>query len=117
MVKTVLFSPGSVRSPYTNTGFSEKMNVFQVSPSLVLYLPETNKRSLEVVVLEGRPQFLYTSLVAITSGLGKGDLTTGKFMVVPEKQESVRDRQTYHLKSMQTLECHSLLGSPSNLPH
>ena len=39
MVKTVLFSPGSVRSPYTNTGFSEKTNVFQVSPSLVLYLP------------------------------------------------------------------------------
>lgn len=38
MVKMVLFSPGSVRSPYTNTGFSEKMNVFQVSPSLVLYL-------------------------------------------------------------------------------
>lgn len=38
MVNMVLFSPGSVSSPYTNTGFSEKVNVFQVSPSLVLYL-------------------------------------------------------------------------------
>lgn len=50
MVKTVLFSPGSVRSPYTNTGFSEKMNVFQVSPSLVLYLPRCKKRILAVKV-------------------------------------------------------------------
>ena len=67
MVKTVLFSPGSVRSPYTNTGFSEKTNVFQVSPSFVLYLPNVNKRSLEVTVLEGRPQFLHVSLVTTTS--------------------------------------------------
>jgi hypothetical protein len=57
MVKTVLFSPGSVRSPYTNTGFSEKTNVFQVSPSLVLYLPDTSKRRLEVTVLEGSLSF------------------------------------------------------------
>lgn len=37
-VKTVLFSPGSVSNPYTNTGCSENTDVFQVSPSLVLYL-------------------------------------------------------------------------------
>lgn len=44
MVKMVLFSPGSVSSPYTNTGFSEKVNVFQVSPSLVLYLRKKRSR-------------------------------------------------------------------------
>lgn len=48
MVKTVLFSPGSVRSPYTNTGFSEKVNAFQVSPSLVLYLPQGKQGILEM---------------------------------------------------------------------
>lgn len=40
MVNMVLFSPGSVRRPYTNTGFSEKVKTFQVSPSFVLYLQE-----------------------------------------------------------------------------
>jgi len=42
MVKMVLFSPGSVSSPYTNTGFSEKVKDFHVSPSLVLYLQEND---------------------------------------------------------------------------
>lgn len=43
MVKMVLFSPGSVSSPYTNTGFSEKVKDFHVSPSLVLYLQEKDE--------------------------------------------------------------------------
>ena len=45
MVNMVLFSPGSVSRPYTNTGFSEKVNVFQVSPSFVLYLEKEDWES------------------------------------------------------------------------
>lgn len=47
MVNMVLFSPGSVSSPYTNTGFSEKVNVFQVSPSFVLYLEKQDWESCQ----------------------------------------------------------------------
>lgn len=51
MVNMVLFSPGSVSRPYTNTGFSEKVNVFQVSPSFVLYLENEGWESCQGQVL------------------------------------------------------------------
>lgn len=47
MVNMVLFSPGSVSRPYTNTGFSENVNVFQVSPSFVLYLEKEDWESCQ----------------------------------------------------------------------
>lgn len=51
MVNMVLFSPGSVSRPYTNTGFSEKVNVFQVSPSFVLYLEKEDGERCQGQVL------------------------------------------------------------------
>lgn len=51
MVNMVLFSPGSVSRPYTNTGFSEKVNVFHVSPSFVLYLKKKDWESCQGQVL------------------------------------------------------------------
>lgn len=68
MVKMVLFSPGSVRRPYTNTGFSENVKTFQVSPSFVLYL-HTKKRRLGEV--PGACPACCRALPAIPSTRGK----------------------------------------------
>ena len=84
MVKTVLFSPGSVRSPYTNTGFSEKTNVFQVSPSLVLYLPRCKKRILAVKVWGQDLSFQIT----VTCSRNRGPL--GQRLIPGQHQGSLR---------------------------
>lgn len=74
MVNIVLFSPGSVSSPYTNTGLSEKVNVFQVSPSFVLYL-EGKRQGYSTAIKTGIQQrcicLFQTSQRLLKSGIFK----------------------------------------------